>query len=148
LVWRPGWADGRSANRRLRHGHRLGAVERKSLASVYAFRGFAYLSKDHLDQAIEDFDQVLRHEPNDEASLVLRGLAHFRLRHDQAALADFDSAVKFDPKSAMALFGRGSVKRATGDKAGGDADIAAAKAFDPDVAQGMVENNLMLAGGN
>src|SRR5260370_37932 len=136
----------------------------EKLSRVYYDRGLAFLDKNQLAPAIEDFDEAIRLNPKDADAFSARGDAHrlnrdpFRATNDYdraialkpddagayksrgflyAAMADLNNALRIDPKKASSLFGRGVAKRRMGDTAGGDADIAAAKALSADVTDGM-----------
>ena len=60
-------------------------------ANLFAQRGAAYISTDHPQQAIDDFDQALKLVPGRFDLLTGRAAAYELAGNDQAALADYDA---------------------------------------------------------
>src|SRR5262249_25507787 len=61
------------------------------------------------DRAIADFDEVLRHDPQETEALGNRGLARFAKRDFDLALADFNEQLRLEPNNADAFDNRGHV---------------------------------------
>ncbi|MHC2283057.1 tetratricopeptide (TPR) repeat protein [Bradyrhizobium diazoefficiens] len=68
-------------------------------------RGYASLRLGHYQDAIEDFDAVLRVVPRSSTALAWRGTAYQSLGKSNEAVADYKAALAIDPKNANALDG-------------------------------------------
>jgi len=81
----------------------------EKLARVFYDRGLAWLNKEQLGRAIEDFDEAIRLNPNFADAFSSRGDA-YRLSNDpNHAIADYDKATELKPDDASAFKGRGLV---------------------------------------
>ena len=92
-------------------------------ANTYLERGFKRIEKDDYKGAIEDFNQVLKIEPNNAYGYVGRGLASFSLEQYQAAKTDFDKAIEITPDIAYAYYFRGLTSYILKDKPSAIADL-------------------------
>ena len=81
--------------------------ENRNDANTYLERGFKRIEKDDYKGAIEDFNQVLKIEPNNAYGYVGRGLASFFLEQYKVAKTDFDKAIEITPDIAYAHYFRG-----------------------------------------
>jgi tetratricopeptide (TPR) repeat protein len=79
----------------------------ESLASTFNNRGVAYVDKREYDRAIQDFDQVIKLNPNDTAAFNNRGVAYVDKHEYDRAIQDFDQAIKLNPNYALAFNNRG-----------------------------------------
>jgi tetratricopeptide (TPR) repeat protein len=86
-----------------------GAIETfsRSLAideytGTYMKRGYAYLLKDNLPLAIQDFTDALRLMPANKLALLGRGIARFQLNDYSGAQTDLKAYIDLDSKNAMA----------------------------------------------
>ena len=53
--------------------------------------------------AIEDFDLVIKNDPNDDDALNTRGLLKAQLNMFQSAIEDFKKAIQINPKNKLAI---------------------------------------------
>jgi tetratricopeptide (TPR) repeat protein len=77
------------------------------VAKGYLLRGVSWLAKREFDNAVKDFDAVLRLAPSDAVLHCLRGKAHYGKHAFDQALADFTEAIRLNPKYLIALNDRG-----------------------------------------
>ena len=78
-------------------------------ALAYMQRADAYRAMYSEPKAIEDYDQVIKLDPQSYDAYVARGVCSATLQRYDAALADFDKAVNVNPKGSAALMQRGSL---------------------------------------
>ena len=71
-------------------------------AQAYSKLGFSRLGKKDYDNAIANFDEVIRLTPKDARAFYGRALAWKRKRNFARAIADFNSAIQLDPRYAAA----------------------------------------------
>ncbi|MCA1498921.1 MULTISPECIES: tetratricopeptide repeat protein [unclassified Bradyrhizobium] len=81
-----------------------GYIQREAADSNLG-RGYASLRLGHYQDAIADFDAVLRVMPRSSAALAWRGTAYQSLGKSNEAVADFKAALAIDPKNANAMDG-------------------------------------------
>jgi tetratricopeptide (TPR) repeat protein len=75
----------------------------------------AYLNEGlYEDRAIQDYDEVIRRDPNNAAAFRNRGSLHLRMRRYDRAIADFDEAIRLDATVAGTFASRGYALRFTG----------------------------------
>jgi len=72
-------------------------------------RGSVYLKMKHAEDAIKDFSEALRLNPNHPKGYHLRGLAKEILGDDDAALEDFTKAIEIDPDYGAAYYSRATL---------------------------------------
>ena len=70
-------------------------------------RGNAFLDAGKYQEAIKDYNQALKLQPNNPLIEHNRGLARLELGQAEAALADFNRVLTLDPNFALALYNRG-----------------------------------------
>jgi tetratricopeptide (TPR) repeat protein len=75
-------------------------------ASVYNNRAFAYWSRGMTEEAIADYDEAIRLEPNNIVALTNRAVAYNFLGNYDAAIRDLDRALALKPDSAEVLNSR------------------------------------------
>jgi tetratricopeptide (TPR) repeat protein len=87
------------------------AIRLKPSADAYAYRGYVFQKEKQPqpDDALADFNQALRLDPQNYLALFLRGLALGDSGKLKAALSDLDAALALQPESAEALQARGRV---------------------------------------
>jgi tetratricopeptide (TPR) repeat protein len=76
-------------------------------SGAYRGRGFAWLGKKKLAQAIDDFNEAIRIEPEDPRSYYGRGYAWSAKKEYEKARIDFDDAIRLDALFSSAYVGRG-----------------------------------------
>lgn len=88
-------------------------------------RGAAFLKKDMLDSAWNDFNHVITVNPGYVRAYHMRGLVNEKKGNDPAALADFDRAIELDPEYGAAYYSRATLysKMADLDKAQEDVQM-------------------------
>ena len=93
-------------------------------------RGIGHGMGQRHSEALGDFDEAIRRNPNFDRAYVNRATAYSILRENRKALSDFDRAIELNPTNAIAYFGRAQVYRRLKmlDKA--IADVAMASALD------------------
>jgi serine/threonine-protein kinase len=67
------------------------------------------------EEAVADFAELIRREPDRPAAYHLRGMSQLALGRNDEAARDFTEAITRDPKRADALAGRGEALAAAGD---------------------------------
>ncbi|GAX37353.1 tetratricopeptide repeat protein [Nodularia sp. NIES-3585] len=92
-------------------------------ASIYLKRGFKRLEENNYQEAIADFNQVIKLEPNNSDAYLGRGLGNFSLENYQAAKENFDQALKISPDFAYGYYFRGFTRFMLEDKSGAIADL-------------------------
>ena len=78
-----------------------GELSAENLVPVIAKRGNAYYQKGNYDQAIGDYNTVIRLDPNDARIYIKRGMAYdYSERNYDETIANFNSAIRLDPNNA------------------------------------------------
>ena len=62
-------------------------------------------------EAISDYDQASRINPNDARIYNNRGFAKIRLGHPEAAIRDYDEAIRIDPEYTIARTNRENTEK-------------------------------------
>jgi tetratricopeptide (TPR) repeat protein len=83
------------------------AVNQIDEAFAYFNRGNEYLNKERYDQAIADFTQVIRIDPNYADAYNQRGSAYINKGDADRAIADFNQVIRLEPNNALAYLWRG-----------------------------------------
>lgn len=89
-------------------------VSVESLAQTYTGRGITYIAKSDYDQAIRDFNEAIRLDPNLADAYYNRGVAHYHKGNYDQALQDYDEAIRLIPSYADAYNNRGATHRDLG----------------------------------
>lgn len=79
-------------------------------AEEYFQRGLEKYEQGLLEEAIAEWTEAIRLDPNDTASYVNRGIAKSELGDNLGAILDFDKAIELDPNNALAYGCRDFVK--------------------------------------
>lgn len=77
------------------------------LATAYNNRGVAYRLKANYGQAIDDFNEALRLEPDYASAFNNRGVAYRNMGDVDHAIADYDQAIRLKPDYLAAYYNRG-----------------------------------------
>lgn len=80
----------------------------KNEAIIYQLRAYAKQSAGYYDDAIKDYDEAIKREPNKEF-YALRGMAWGRKGNYDKAFADLDEAIRLDPQSQRARLNRSNL---------------------------------------
>jgi tetratricopeptide (TPR) repeat protein len=87
----------------------------KDSAWAYDNRGNAYLEKQDYDNALADFSQAIKLDPNNTNGFDGRGLAYVAKNDYDRGIADFTKTIQLDPKFMWAYSNRGRAYRLKGD---------------------------------
>ena len=101
-------------------------------ADAYLNRGIAQEDLSNLADAIEDYSQAIKLNPEYRALYHYRGLAYDRDGKDDLAIADFSEAIRLDPTDTEALLYRGLIYAAQSDFDKAIADYNTALEHDPE----------------
>ena len=94
-------------------------------------RGVARTLAGAVADALVDFDEALRLDPECAEAFNNRGFVRLLMSDARGACADFDQALQLDPRLAAAYANRGGLRLAVWDLHGALADLDAALALDP-----------------
>ena len=75
-------------------------------------------SKENIENALSDFNEAIRLQPNYSKAYVNRGVAKYTLGDKQGSLSDYNEAIRLNPELAVAYFNRGNAKSDLGDDQG------------------------------
>lgn len=95
----------------------------KDDAVMYLQRGFDRLKEQKYQEAIADFNQVIKLEPNNTFAYMGKGLGNFSLENYQVAKENFDQALEISPNFAHGYYFRGFTRFMLEDKSGAIADL-------------------------
>ena len=87
---------------------RAGTLDAVQTANAHYHSGLASLAMGNQEKAIEEFDQVLRIEPEMAKAYNGRGIARTQHGDLDRAIADYDQALRIEPKLAYVYANRGS----------------------------------------
>jgi lipoprotein NlpI len=71
-------------------------------AQFHFEQGLAHGRKGHMDQAVEDFDQALKLNPNFTLAYLNQGIAYYEKGNLDRAFSDYNIAIELDPQLAQA----------------------------------------------
>ena len=69
----------------------------------------ALFQQGHLEEALAEFDEVIRLDPEHAVAYSNRGNTYLQLGQLERAIRDIDEAIRIDPQSALAYNNQGSV---------------------------------------
>ena len=101
------------------------ASEGKS-AEKHHQAGRELLKENKYKEAIAEFDEAIKLQPDFPLAYNARGFAYFMLRDTKHALEDYDAAIRSNPKYLNAYQNRSRARKASGDAEGSKADDAKA----------------------
>jgi tetratricopeptide (TPR) repeat protein len=102
---------------------------------VLRMRGESFFALNLWEQAIQDFDELIRSNPRDAEIVEKRGLCHLQLRHWDTALADFDCVVLLDPTDPDGYGERARVYAAQGKHAEAFRELERCRKLNTEVAK-------------
>jgi tetratricopeptide (TPR) repeat protein len=85
-------------------------------AGTFFDRGLLFLNRNDYDNAIADFTEAVRLDPNYAVAYMCRGVAYDNKGDINKAIADYNQAIKLDPNDAMSYNNRGLAYRERGDR--------------------------------
>ncbi len=103
----------------------------ETISTCYRNRGATKFKQQRYEEAIEDFDEAIKLNPNDAGSYSNRGNAKLASQRHKEAIKDYDMAIALDPNSAVAYYNRGFAKEKLGRYEGAIKDYDEAIKFDP-----------------
>src|SRR5947207_7661953 len=109
-----------------------GTYNGRTLALAYSNRGVEWKAKGELAKAIADYDDAIKHDPQQAAAYNNRGIAYASAAEYDKAIADYDKAVELNPTYASALNDRGLAYFNAGQQERAIADYDPAIKIEPD----------------
>ena len=100
-------------------------------AEQYYSDGLDLHQQGRFEDAIREYDEVIRLEPHRIEAYNNRGRAYLNLDQAQEAIADFDQVLRLDPQLAEAYYNRGLANSNLGQAERANADFAQAIGLDP-----------------
>jgi tetratricopeptide (TPR) repeat protein len=88
-------------------GYYTASIEAKEDAKTYFNRGLAYMSKNDLANALEDYGAAIKLEPTAASPYINRGLLLQRMGKTAQGLNDMSEAFKLDANDPSILLNRG-----------------------------------------
>ncbi|MCT7948738.1 tetratricopeptide repeat protein [Ancylothrix sp. C2] len=82
------------------------AIRLNPIPEAYAGRGFVYLSRREYPQAIKEYDQAIKLNPNYADAYLSRGLSYHKLGNSQQAIQDIDRVLQINPNHGRAYLDR------------------------------------------
>lgn len=83
--------------------------------NLFVYRGLVYLKTGKLKAALDDFNIVIRNEPDNELALFGRGEIYFHQRKYDEAFEDYNSTLLKYVRFSKAYFGRGIINLKRGE---------------------------------
>ena len=102
--------------------------------SVYSNRGVAFLDKDDLNRAIEDYDKALKLDPCNVPAYNNRGNAYMNRGELDHAIRDYNHALSLDPNIAAIFYNRGITWLQLSEWGKSQSDLSTAKNLEVDIA--------------
>ena len=121
--------------------------DRELGARAHSSVGYLRVEESRLEEAIANYDESLRLNPDSAEAFNNRGIAKNRLRRHEEAIADYDESLRLNPDSAEAFNNRGIAKNDLGRHEEAIADYDESLRLNPDSAEafnnrGIAKNDL------
>jgi lipoprotein NlpI len=108
-----------------------GQFTTRNLAIFHYDRGIAHKNKKDFDQALSDYSEAIRLDPNYAHAYLNRGVLLADKRELDRAMVDFEAAIRLDPKEKLAYLNRAAAYKIKGDWDRAIADYGEAIRLDP-----------------
>jgi tetratricopeptide (TPR) repeat protein len=82
-------------------------VDPSKAAEAHSNRGLAYASKGEYDNAIAEYTEAIRIDPQDAEAYHSRGLVYRKKGENEKAIADYSAAIRLNPENLHSYFARG-----------------------------------------
>ena len=105
--------------------------KKKKDADYYFNQGSVNYHESNYQEAIENYTQAIKLDPNNAYAYFNRGVAKAKLKGYPEAIKDYTEAIRLDPNSAEAYYNRGGVKSDLGDYQEARKDYDKAIEIDP-----------------
>jgi tetratricopeptide (TPR) repeat protein len=118
-------AKAKDLNKAVDDFRRASQMDRKYAPNYFAAllqRGATYRQSQKFQEAIADFTEALKVNPNDETTYERRADAYLQLKDYQKALADYDKCIQMDPKAMRVYLLRSYIYEVLGKLKEGIAD--------------------------
>ena len=96
-------------------------------ARDYWIRGLRHRAERQYEQAIQDYNELIRLYPTYPLAYSARGRVHRVLGQHDLAIQDFDEAIRSDPTNSLAFAARGRAYRSLGNSTEAERDFQKAK---------------------
>ena len=108
-----------------------GQFTARNLAIFHYDRGIAHKNKKDFDQALNDYSEAIRLDPNYAHAYLNRGVLLADKRELDRAMVDFAAAIRLDPKEKLGYMNRAAAYKIKGDWDRAIADYSEAIRLDP-----------------
>ena len=95
----------------------------KDTAEWHAEQGYKLAEQGRYDEAIKNYNEAIRLNPQDAKAYNNRGIAYYYLDHLERAIEDYDKAIRLNPEDAEAYYNWGFAYKLQGKKAEAIADF-------------------------
>jgi tetratricopeptide (TPR) repeat protein len=75
---------------------------------VYLSRGVAYLKNHNPDEALDDFDMVVKHDDQNFRGHFYKGIAHLTKEEYENAITELNRTIELKPEHGPSFFARGT----------------------------------------
>ena len=114
-------------------------VANEEKAKAFLNRGNAYQTRSNLADAIADYGEAIRLNPQFALAFNNRGVAHRLQGNLKRAVADLDEAIRLEPLFSLAMYNRGLAHLVSGDVGRAIADYDEAIRLAPQYRDGFYE---------
>lgn len=125
-----------------------GRLSKTELAVTFTYRGDTYLQRNDYDQAIADYSEAIRNNPNYGRAWSSRGMAYRSNGDLNRAMQDFDEGIRLDPNYLAAHWARHYAYLTAGDYDRAIADCTQAVEINPSVYAYFVRSQAYLLKGD
>lgn len=115
--------------------HFTAAIEEKPSAETYHQRGIAYDALGRTEEALQDYNEALRHDPKNSAVYNNRGNVWQKKGDVEKAFADYSAAIEHDQQNAAAWNNRSVLQAQRGDLKQALRDVETALRLNPRYAE-------------